>query len=135
MDVEREVATIELVIRAAEEGLLRSAHDVSGGGLAVALAESALAGGLGAELRVAPGRRDDEVLFGEGGGRILVSARPEDADRLAALSAEPGAGAHRAPCGTVGGADVVIHVGEREVRLPLDAARDAYEGGLPEALS
>jgi hypothetical protein len=29
----------------------------------------------------------------------------------------------------------VIHVGDREVRLPLDAARDAYEGGLPGALS
>ena len=49
IDVEREVAAIELVLRAAEEGILRSAHDVSGGGLAVALAESALAGGLGAE--------------------------------------------------------------------------------------
>ena len=53
VDVEREVATIELVLAAAEEGILRSAHDVSGGGLAVALAESAIAGGLGAE--VAPG--------------------------------------------------------------------------------
>ena len=40
---------------------------------------AALAGGIGAELRVAPGRRDDEVLFGEGGGRILVSVRPDDA--------------------------------------------------------
>ena len=136
VDVEREVAAIELVIRAAEEGILRSAHDVSGGGLAVALAESALAGGLGAEVRVAPGRRDDEVLFGEGGGRILVSVRAEDADRLAALSAEIGLPVRdRAPGRRGRRRDVVIHVGEREVRLPLDAARDAYEGGLPEALA
>jgi phosphoribosylformylglycinamidine synthase subunit PurL len=135
VDVEREVATIELVIRAAQEGILRSAHDVSGGGLAVALAESALGGGLGAEVRVAPGRRDDEVLFGEGGGRILVSVRAGDADRVAALSAEIGVPVRIAPLGAVGGADVVIHVGEREVRLPLDAARDAHEGGLPGALS
>ncbi len=133
VDVEREVATIELLIRAAEEGILRSAHDVSGGGLAVAVAESALAGGLGAELRVAPGRRDDEVLFGEGGGRILVSARAEDAGRLVDLGA--GMPVRIASVGTVGGADAVIHVGDREVRLPLDAARQAYEGGLPEALS
>jgi hypothetical protein len=35
----------------------------------------------------------------------------------------------------VGGADAVIHVGDREVRVPLDAARNAYEGGLPGALS
>ena len=54
IDVEREVAAIELVLRAADEGILRSAHDVSGGGLAVALAECALAGGIGATLRVAP---------------------------------------------------------------------------------
>ena len=93
------------------------------------------AGGIGAELRVAPGRRDDEVLFGEGGGRILVSVRPEDADRLAALSAEMGLPVRIAPLGAVGGADAVIHIGDREVRLPLDAARDAYEGGLPGALS
>ena len=29
----------------------------------------------------------------------------------------------------------MIHIGDREVRLPLDGARDAYEGGLPGALS
>ena len=133
VDVEREVATIELVIRAAQEGILRSAHDVSGGGLAVAVAESALAGGLGAELRVEPGRRDDEVLFGEGGGRILVSVRAEDAGRLVDLSA--GMPVRVARLGTVGGPDAVIRVRDREVRLPLDAARDAYEGGLPGALS
>ena len=135
VDVQREVATIELVIRAAQEGILRSAHDVSGGGLALALAESAVAGGLGAEVRVAPGRRDDEVLFGEGGGRILVSVRAEDAGRVAALSAEIGAPVRIAPLGAVGGADIVVHVGEREVRLPLDAAGDAHEAGLPGALS
>ena len=47
IDVEREVAAIELVLRAADEGVLLSAHDVSGGGLAVALAESAIAGRVG----------------------------------------------------------------------------------------
>jgi phosphoribosylformylglycinamidine synthase subunit PurL len=132
VDVAREVAGIELVIRAAEEGLLRSAHDVSGGGLAVALAESAIAGGRGAKVRVGPGRRDDEVLFGEGGGRVLVTVAGEEAaDRMAAMAD----GVAVARIGTVGGEDLVIRVGEREARLPLDEARAAHEGGLPGALA
>jgi phosphoribosylformylglycinamidine synthase subunit PurL len=130
--VAREVAGVELVVRAAEEGLLRSAHDVSGGGLAAALAESAIAGGRGADVRVDPGRRDDEVMFGEGGGRVLMSVADEPAaDRVAAMAD----GVAVARIGTVGGDDVVIRVGDREVRLPLADARDAHEGGLPGALA
>ena len=62
-----------------------------------------------------------------------MSVRAEDARRLVDLGA--GMPVRVATVGAVGGADAVIHVGDREVRLPLDAARDAHEGGLPEALS
>ncbi|MEH2174065.1 phosphoribosylformylglycinamidine synthase subunit PurL [Nostoc sp.] len=58
-------------------GWVRSAHDSAEGGVAIALAESCLAGNLGAEinLEIAPTQlnRLDEVLFAEGGARILVS--------------------------------------------------------------
>lgn len=58
-------------------GWVRSAHDCAEGGLAVALAESCVAGNLGAEihLEISPTQlsRLDEVLFGEGGSRILLS--------------------------------------------------------------
>ncbi|MBE9107313.1 phosphoribosylformylglycinamidine synthase subunit PurL, partial [Nostoc cf. edaphicum LEGE 07299] len=58
-------------------GWVRSAHDSAEGGVAIALAESCLAGNLGAEinLEIAPTHlnRLDEVLFAEGGARILVS--------------------------------------------------------------
>ncbi|MBD2387362.1 phosphoribosylformylglycinamidine synthase subunit PurL [Cylindrospermum sp. FACHB-282] len=58
-------------------GWVRSAHDSSEGGVAVALAESCLAGNLGAvinlEISANQPQRFDELLFGEGGGRILVS--------------------------------------------------------------
>jgi phosphoribosylformylglycinamidine synthase len=133
IDVRREVAAIELVLRAADEGLLRSAHDVSGGGLAVALAESAIAGGIGASVALASGWRDDEVLFGEGGGRMLVTvADVAAADRLAALAPAP---VSIRTLGRVGGADLAILVGDREARLALADARDAHERGLPEALA
>ncbi|MEZ0284267.1 MAG: phosphoribosylformylglycinamidine synthase subunit PurL, partial [Thermoleophilia bacterium] len=133
VDVTREVATIELVLAAAEEGILSSAHDVSGGGLATALAESAIAGGLGAEVDLAPGRRDDEVLFGEGGGRVLLSVRPEAVGRLRDLAGDQPVRIEA--IGTVGGGDLVARVGGREARLSLQDARDAHERGLPEALA
>ncbi|HEY9744422.1 MAG TPA: phosphoribosylformylglycinamidine synthase subunit PurL [Coleofasciculaceae cyanobacterium] len=64
------------------QGWVRSAHDCAEGGLAIALAESCIAGQLGAEinLRLAPEsvtRRWDEVLFGESASRILVSVTPQ----------------------------------------------------------
>ncbi len=58
-------------------GWIRSAHDSAEGGVAVALAESCLSGNLGAEIKLEISEnqlnRLDEVLFGEGGARILVS--------------------------------------------------------------
>ncbi|MEH2293639.1 phosphoribosylformylglycinamidine synthase subunit PurL [Nostoc sp.] len=63
-------------------GWVRSAHDSAEGGVAIALAECCIAGKLGAEinLEIAPTQalpRLDEVLFAEGGARILVSVASE----------------------------------------------------------
>ncbi|MDP8921459.1 MAG: phosphoribosylformylglycinamidine synthase subunit PurL, partial [Chloroflexota bacterium] len=101
LDVERRA---QLVVRvAARCGLLRSAHDCSEGGLAVALAESSIGGGLGfagdpdalASLlaeAVAAGqsRRLDAVLFGEGQSRFVLSCRPSDLEPLTQLADEHG---------------------------------------------
>ncbi|MGA8364762.1 MAG: phosphoribosylformylglycinamidine synthase subunit PurL [Solirubrobacteraceae bacterium] len=57
-------------------GGLSSAHDIAEGGLAIALAECCLAGGLGADVRLQPDKDDDDpfrTLFGEGPGGFLVS--------------------------------------------------------------
>ncbi|HLO84226.1 MAG TPA: phosphoribosylformylglycinamidine synthase subunit PurL [Nostocaceae cyanobacterium] len=63
-------------------GWLHSAHDCAEGGLAVAVAESCIAGNLGAEINLGVAanvaQRLDVILFGEGGARILVSVKPED---------------------------------------------------------
>jgi phosphoribosylformylglycinamidine synthase subunit PurL len=125
VDLERQVATIREVEAAARAGLLRSAHDVAGGGLAVALAESAIAGGIGCRVGLPAGRRDDEVLFGEGGGRIVLTCRPEHETRIPAATR----------IGVVGGDRIEVRVGGAEVSLGVDEARRAYERGLPEALS
>ena len=67
----------DAVRRAIEDGVLDTAHDLSGGGLAVTLVEMALAGGFGAEVQLLPGGRQDVSLFGETGGCILVAV-PEE---------------------------------------------------------
>jgi len=61
------------------QGWIRSAHDCAEGGLAVALAEACISGGWGAAVH-APltSQRWDQILFGEGGARILVSVAPEN---------------------------------------------------------
>ncbi len=70
-------------------GLVRSCHDLSEGGLAVAVAEMAFAGGLGAEisLRDVPceddAARDGVLLFSESPSRFLLEVRPEHAEALA----------------------------------------------------
>jgi phosphoribosylformylglycinamidine synthase subunit PurL len=135
VDLSREVAAIELVIRAAEAGLLRSAHDVSAGGLAVALAESAIAGGRGARVALTPGRRDDEVLFGEGGGRFVISLRPGDVASLVDLADGMPVPVAVSRIGTVGGDALSVAIGETVLTLAVDDARDAYERALPEALA
>ncbi len=131
-DVPAQAALCAALAEAAERRLLRSAHDVAAGGVAVALAESALAGGLGVEVTLPVGRRGDETLFGEGGGRAVVSCRRDGETQLAELFASHGVALKR--IGTAGGAHVAVDLGGQPVALGLDEAAEAYETGLAEAL-
>ena len=79
--------------QAISSGLVQACHDCSEGGLAVAAAEMALAGGLGLELRLADAPRtgdandDAAIAFSESLGRLLVEVRPSASDRFEALLA------------------------------------------------
>lgn len=73
--------------RAQQAGLIASCHDLSDGGLGVALAEKAFAGGFGirADLRQVLAKdcgRDDILLFSESQSRLLVTVRPGNKDRF-----------------------------------------------------
>jgi len=79
--------------RAQEEGVLASCHDLSDGGLGVALAETAFAGGFGIradlrQVRTAGAMADAQVLFSETPSRFLVSVNPDDRDRFEGLFAD-----------------------------------------------
>ncbi|HEY8134741.1 MAG TPA: phosphoribosylformylglycinamidine synthase subunit PurL, partial [Candidatus Limnocylindrales bacterium] len=77
LEMTRELALHEVLRRAAAARLLESAHDVSGGGLAVAIAEAAIWGDLGADLQVAVALAPAVVLFGESPSRAVVTIKPE----------------------------------------------------------
>ncbi len=117
-DLEAERELHEFLAAAAERKLLRSAHDVGGGGLAVTVAESAMAGGIGVRVEEAPD------LFGEGDGRVVISARRAD---VAALRKLATAAVPLRRLGTVGGGEIAVG----PARIALADAVDLYEGALP----
>jgi phosphoribosylformylglycinamidine synthase len=86
LDAERQLAI--LVTAAAAAGMLASAHDLSDGGLAIALAEACLYGGRGCAV-VLPGD-PFTALFSESAARALVSVVPGREQEFAALAAEHG---------------------------------------------
>jgi phosphoribosylformylglycinamidine synthase len=139
VDLDAERRLQRLLVAAARARLLRSAHDASEGGLAVAAAEAAMggayaAGGLGAALdlsQYAPGVAAEGVLYGEDGARVVVSTAPADAAALVALAGEYGVPVHRA--GRVGqaGETLELRVGGRVLSWPIGALRQTYFTAIP----
>jgi len=93
LDLELERQVQDVCIRAAEEGLLKSAHDCSDGGLAVSIAESCFASlnrdAIGAEISLeAANLSDAELLFGESPSRIVVTIAAADIEKLKAVAGD-----------------------------------------------
>jgi len=139
VDLEHEARLQRFLVASAEARLLRSAHDCSEGGLAVALAESAIGGpyadrGFGAiaDLRTyAPGLAPEQVLYGEDHGRVVLSVAPPALPGLRALLVRHGlrgylAGEVRAP----GGMLEVVMLGTVH-RWPVDRLRTVYDDAIP----
>ncbi len=118
-----EKAVSDAVRRAIAAGVVDTAHDLSGGGIAVALARMALCVGVGAEARLLPGGRQDVALFGEVGGCILVAV-PEG--RLGELE-EHLEGVHYSRIGGTGGGRLKV---SGLIDAGLDELEEAYERDL-----
>jgi len=122
IDLEGEKRLQRMLLESVHERLLRSAHDVADGGLAVALAECSF-GGLRLGFRVTPEAlmRTDALLFGESQSRMLVSVRRKHLGRLREL-----ARVHDVPLETLGevrGKSLVI--GDW-IDLPVEQARERW---------
>jgi phosphoribosylformylglycinamidine synthase subunit PurL len=121
-DLRNERQLHEFLAAAAERRLLRSAHDVAGGGLAFAIAEAAIFGEVGV-------RATADAPFAEGDGAAVISARPGDVAALAALAG----GLPLVEIGATGGVRIEL-AGEGAATLGLDEAAALYEGAIPAAM-
>lgn len=125
VDLDHEAALREVLLDAISEGIVRSAHDCSEGGLAVALAECCMAGGLGADIHLGDELPPVATLYAETQGRVVVTTTEEDVDRLFEIALE--AGVPFAIIGTVGGDRLRI---ENHVNAELGKMREVYETAL-----
>jgi phosphoribosylformylglycinamidine synthase subunit PurL len=134
LELDRERRLIDLLVRAARAGVVRSAHDCSDGGVAVTLAECAFdTGGIGCEVDVpmvankTGAQSFDGVgaLFGESASRAIVSVRAADRPALMELAASAGVPANL--IGKTGGSRLVLRIGGRTaIDLPVETAERAW---------
>jgi phosphoribosylformylglycinamidine synthase len=109
-------ATVRDAVRA---GKLSSAHDISDGGLACALAECSIASGLGCRIDVQPlrerGCSPEEALFGEGAGGFLLSGERETLEALGATL-----------LGKTGGGTIEVAAGDRSFTVGVGTTKSAW---------
>ena len=130
LDLNDEVALQHLVRNLIGARLLSSAHDCADGGLAIALAESAFAGGLGIRAASLQSEyRIDEMLFGESQSRIVVSYSRNAGSAVAAAAATASVPFLR--IGEVGGDRLLIG----SIDVALNEAESVWANGLRLALA
>jgi phosphoribosylformylglycinamidine synthase len=134
VDLEYERRLVDLLVEGIAAGAIATAHDVSDGGLAVALAECCFAGPerVGVRVELGDSLRPDALLFGESTGRVVATT--SDAPRLLALAA-----CHRVPAreiGTTGGDRLAIGSPGRTAWIdePVDALHALWQSAIPRRL-
>jgi phosphoribosylformylglycinamidine synthase len=117
------------VHRALKNGLVESAHDCSEGGVAVAIAEMAIAGRLGATLDT-PMIHDDAItaLFSESTGRIICEVQPHNLDALMSMIDGAGHAQRAAVIGTI--TDTARLIIGTHINVTVQELVDAFNGSL-----
>jgi len=147
LDLDRERRLQAFALEAIDRGLVASAQDVAGGGLAVALAEAAIWSGIGARLRLGIRSSPAVELFGESPSRVVLSSTPRHAPALELLARQHGLPVEA--LGVVGGDRLAIELtgegatGAAEERgsrvadavdVPIADLAHAWDHGLARAL-
>src|SRR6478672_2271732 len=136
LDFAREVTLQNALRDLIRGGWVRSAHDCSEGGLAVALAESCFNpdGSLGAriDLQAAGKQRLDQILFNETQSRIVISTMPENVVTVLQFMQSRNLPAHR--LGTVGGDELRVVVANETLLWPLHEIHDDWYDAIANAV-
>ena len=130
---------VDFLVRAASGRLLASAHDASGGGLGVALAEVAIGGpyqraGVGLDLnlsRYAPGLPAAELLFSESQGRAVITLPPGHFAAVSALAEGTGVPLFHAGTTGVAGGSFNLTLRDGKISYPVEQLREVYFGSIP----
>lgn len=130
LDFELEARTMKTVLECIRQGLVTSCHDISKGGLGVAIAEMAIVSGRGAslDLTFVPGKRmrEDEFLFSESNSRFLITTK--QSSRLLEVLSEAKVPAARV--GTVGNGSLRLTLNSNSIDCSLTELRAAYLDSL-----
>ncbi|MFZ5944378.1 MAG: phosphoribosylformylglycinamidine synthase subunit PurL [Bacillota bacterium] len=129
LDLEKELALQRCTLELIEAGIINSAHDCSEGGLSVALAESCMAGGIGAQVKLESDIRPSALLFGETQSRIIISISREKGEKLKSIVEK-----HAVPLtklGVVQGKSLVINGEKFTINLSLNEIESRHKGAIP----
>jgi phosphoribosylformylglycinamidine synthase II len=126
VDLQREKVLGEVLVSGSRDGMLSSAHDLSDGGLAQALVESALARGVGARVVLPAGLSPFVQLFSESAGRVLVSVPRSEELRFTEMCS-----ARDLPLTRIGVTDGTTLEVQDVLTVDLDELRTAHESTLP----
>ncbi|MFN3875805.1 MAG: AIR synthase-related protein, partial [Flavobacteriales bacterium] len=128
-DIDEEKRLHTMLLMLIRKGLINAAHDVSDGGLWVALVEMGLPRGLGFDVVTDSEVREDSFLFGEAQGRAVVTVAQENEDPFLDLMAQS-----RVPCMLLG------HVTQGKLMIDdasfgtIAEARKTYEEAIPQIM-
>jgi phosphoribosylformylglycinamidine synthase subunit PurL len=129
VDPAAERLTGEFVAQQINAGALTAVHDVSGGGLAVAIAEMALAGNCGALIQPAGPGHAAKQFFAEDQG--LYVATVDDGHLLDFLTGADAAGVQVEPIGRTAGRRLIFELSDTDHCVSLDDLRTAHESFFP----
>jgi phosphoribosylformylglycinamidine synthase II len=134
IDLEEEKRLQETVLESIRRGWVSSAHDLSEGGLAVALAESCIGGGRGAAIDLSSDLSAIAFLFSESQSRVLLTTSPEMAERLETFLRERGVPVQR--IGRVGGEHLKVRLnGTAVIDADVQELAEVWEGAIPCAMN
>src|SRR5436305_429419 len=134
VDLELEIKVQNAVRDLIREGLVKSAHDCSDGGLAVALTECCLnpSGLLGVDADLNFSDTATEILFNESQSRIVISVAADDAGKMMSILRESAVPSRQ--LGKVGGDELRVRISEKTFRWPIVDLYDDWFNAIRRAV-
>ena len=131
LDLDKELKLIRTLLQGSQEGIIKSAHDISEGGLALAISESCFtpSGLKGVEIKIPQSIRDDALLFSESQARAIISLDEQNIAKIKELTKR--CGVPMKIIGSVNGARLFI---EDLIDIPISKAYSKWALGFENIL-